>query len=97
MLALGYPATFTETTTGTGETVRTMLDAGTNPATGVVVTYALQQPADEVRLRFLDAQGQLVGEFSSQTPPVLSATTPSVSHAWPGSRRTPFCVEHALS
>ena len=77
MLALGYPATFTETTTGTGETVRTMLDAGTNPATGVVVTYALQQPADEVRLRFLDVQGQLVGEFSSQPPPVLSATTPS--------------------
>jgi hypothetical protein len=76
-LALGYPATFTETTTDTGETIRTMLDAGTNPDTGVVVTYALQQPADAVRLRFLEAQGQLVSEFSSQTPPVPSATTPS--------------------
>jgi hypothetical protein len=54
-----------------------MLDAGTNPDTGVVVTYALQQPADAVRLRFLEAQGQLVSEFSSQTPPIPSATTPS--------------------
>jgi photosystem II stability/assembly factor-like uncharacterized protein len=77
MLALGYAATFSETPTGTGETIRTMLDAGTNPDTGVVITYALQQPAEEVRLRFLDTQGQLVGEFSSQTPAAPSATTPS--------------------
>jgi hypothetical protein len=82
-LALGYAATFCETTTTTGETVRTMLDAGTNPLHGVVVTYALQQPADEVRLRFLDAQGQLMREFSSQTPPTPSpnplARTPRVA------------------
>ena len=73
MLGLGYGVTFSETTTATGETVRTMLDAGTNPPYGVVVTYALQRPADEVRLRFLEAQGQLIGEFSSQTLPTPAA------------------------
>jgi photosystem II stability/assembly factor-like uncharacterized protein len=70
MVALGYPATFTEATPAPGETVRTFLDAGSNPPNGVVVTYSLKdEPAGEVTLRFLDGAGRLVREFSSAAPP----------------------------
>jgi hypothetical protein len=67
MLAQGVPATYSETQTPTGQTVRTFLDAGQNPPDGVVVTYYLREPPQaEVTLSFLDAQGQLIKRFSSQ-------------------------------
>jgi photosystem II stability/assembly factor-like uncharacterized protein len=66
MLASGYAATFSETTTASGETIRTFLDAGTNPPDGII-TYILRQDAQEVTVRFLDAQGQLITAFTSQT------------------------------
>jgi photosystem II stability/assembly factor-like uncharacterized protein len=67
MLALGYPATFTESSPASGETMRRFLDAGTNPPDGLVVTYHLKEtPPGEVTLRFLDASGNLVRAFSSE-------------------------------
>jgi photosystem II stability/assembly factor-like uncharacterized protein len=66
MVAQGAPATYSETQSTTGQTVRTFLDAGKNPPDGVIVTYYLrQQPEGEVTLSFLDAQGQLIKRFSS--------------------------------
>ena len=66
MVAQGAPATYTETPSPTGQTVRTFLDAGKNPPDGAIVTYYLRQkPEGEVTLSFLDAQGQLIKRFSS--------------------------------
>jgi hypothetical protein len=66
MLALGVPATYYETSTPGGQTVRTFLDAGKNPPDGVIVTYYLgQEPEGEVTLSFLDTKGQLIKSFSS--------------------------------
>jgi photosystem II stability/assembly factor-like uncharacterized protein len=67
MVAQGAPATYLETPSPTGQTVRTFLDAGKNPPDGVIVTYYLgQKPDGEVTLNFLDARGQLIKRFSSQ-------------------------------
>jgi photosystem II stability/assembly factor-like uncharacterized protein len=67
MVALGYAATFTETTPAPGETVRTFLDAGTNPPHGVVVTYFLgEEPRGAVTLSFKDGAGRLIRAFSSE-------------------------------
>jgi photosystem II stability/assembly factor-like uncharacterized protein len=67
MLASGVAATFSEEKLPTGDTVRTYLDAGTNPPDGVIVTYFLKEPpAAEVTLRFLDANGQVIKSFSNQ-------------------------------
>jgi photosystem II stability/assembly factor-like uncharacterized protein len=66
MLAQGVPATYYETPTPAGQTLRTFMDAGKNPPDGVIVTYDLGQPPEgEVTLSFLDAQGQLIKRFSS--------------------------------
>jgi hypothetical protein len=66
MVAQGAPATYTETQSPSGQTVRTFLDAGKNPPDGAIVTYYLgQKPEGEVVLSFLDAQGQLIKRFSS--------------------------------
>ncbi|MDB4896840.1 MAG: glycosyl hydrolase repeat-containing protein, partial [Firmicutes bacterium] len=44
-----------------------LLDAGMNPPIGVAVTYFLKsKPEGEVKLRFLDAKGQLIKEFTSK-------------------------------
>ena len=68
MVRLGVPATFRESKTQTGETVRTFLDAGQNPPDGVVVTYCLRQtPDSEVTLTFLESDGREVKRFSSET------------------------------
>ena len=49
-----------------GETVDINLDAGQNPPDGVIVTYYLKQkPSEEVKLVFLDAQGNEIRTFSS--------------------------------
>jgi photosystem II stability/assembly factor-like uncharacterized protein len=66
MVAQGAPATYVETSSPIGQTVRTFLDAGKNPPDGAIVTYYLREkPAGEVTLSVLDAQGQLIKRFSS--------------------------------
>ena len=51
-----------------GEPVSRNLDAGQNPPYGVIVTYYLKQkPEGEVKLTFLDARGNEIKTFSSET------------------------------
>ena len=51
-----------------GETVRTLLDAGANPPNGVVVSYYLAgHPEGETKLSFLDAEGHAIRSFSSHS------------------------------
>jgi hypothetical protein len=83
MVAQGAPATYSETQSPTGQTVRTFLDAGKNPPDGVIVNYYLgQKPEGEVTLSFLDAQGQLIKRFSSvaanNQPPATTPKEPRV-------------------
>jgi len=66
LIALGYPATFVDTVGPSGETVRTFLDAGANPADGVTVVYRLaEDAAAEVTLEFFDAGGRSIRRFTS--------------------------------
>ncbi|HET9014256.1 MAG TPA: glycosyl hydrolase [Thermomicrobiaceae bacterium] len=52
-----------------GKDEQTFLDAGQNPPSGVVVTYWLKDaPEGEVRLTFLDGQGNEIRSFSSEKP-----------------------------
>jgi len=68
-IALGYAAAWYETKTPDGKTVRTLIDAGANPPDGVIVTYFLErEPAEPLTLRFLDAAGQEIKQFSSKAP-----------------------------
>jgi len=68
-IALGYAAAYYETKTPEGKTIRTLLDAGANPPDGVMVTYYLEKDPDEpLTLRFLDASGQEIKQFSSKAP-----------------------------
>ena len=54
----------------TGETVDRNLDAGQNPPDGVIVSYYLKdKPEGEVKLTFLDAQGNEIKTFSSEEKP----------------------------
>jgi photosystem II stability/assembly factor-like uncharacterized protein len=94
MLALGYPATFTETSPAPGETVRRFLDAGTNPPNGVIVTYHLkEEPPGPVTLRFKDAGGRLVRAFSSE-PATNAAREPRVAKS-AGMNRFVWNMRHA--
>ncbi len=55
---------------GGGGGGRRMPDTGQNPPTGVVVYYYLKaKPKGDVKLRFLDATGAVVNEFTSKAPP----------------------------
>lgn len=78
MIALGYAATYSESTTPEGETIRTYWDAGSNPPDAAIITYWLQQQAETVTLRFLDAQGQEINTFSSRDKPNTSGSRPRV-------------------
>ena len=52
-----------------GATVRTFLNAGSNPPEGVVASYHLGKvPEGEATLTFLDSQGQTIKSFSSSPP-----------------------------
>ncbi|MCH8206892.1 MAG: glycosyl hydrolase, partial [Chloroflexi bacterium] len=63
-LGLGIAGTFYEKKTPDGETVRVLLDAGTNPPNGAVVTYLLKhEPEGEATLAFLDSKGQTIKSF----------------------------------
>ncbi|MEO7021571.1 MAG: glycosyl hydrolase, partial [Ktedonobacteraceae bacterium] len=54
----------------TGEKIDRNLDAGQNPPNGVIVTYYLkEQPVGEVKLIFLDTNGQEIKRFSSEEAP----------------------------
>ncbi len=64
-------ATIRHNETPSGETQRKLLDAGQNPPDGVVVRYHLKdKPEGEVKLAFLDAQGNEIKTFSSLKPEV---------------------------
>lgn len=53
-----------------GQTVDINIDAGQNPPDGVLVAYYLKEkPEGEVKLTFLDAQGQEIKSFSSEKKP----------------------------
>jgi photosystem II stability/assembly factor-like uncharacterized protein len=63
-LGLGVAGTFYEKKTPDGETVRVLLDAGTNPPDGAVVTYLLKNEAEgEATLTFLDPEGNTIKSF----------------------------------
>lgn len=67
-LGLGIAATYYETQTSTGETIRTLLDSGTNPPNGVIITYHIKKRAEtEARLTFVDSSGQTIKSFSSKS------------------------------
>ena len=67
MLGLGQPATFYESKTAQGETVRRFLDAGANPSAGVVVSYYLKErPEDPLKLTFVDSSGEEIKGFMSR-------------------------------
>ena len=67
-LGLGVAGTFYEKKTPDGETVRVMLDAGTNPPDGAVVTYFLDhEPEGEATLVFLDPEGQTIKSFGPRS------------------------------
>ncbi len=60
--------TYYETKLPSGERERRMLDAGANPADGVVVHYWIDgDTEEEVTLTFLDSAGEAIRSFSSST------------------------------
>ena len=68
-LGLGYAAAYRDEEKPDGETVRVMLDAGSNPPDGVVVHYFLEtKPEDEATITFLDSKGEKIKSFSSVKP-----------------------------
>ena len=67
--AAGLIPAFNQTKDADGETETAWLDAGTNPPNGVVVHYALsEEPAAQITLAFLDAEGREVRSFKSKEP-----------------------------
>ncbi len=53
-----------------GKKVERNLDAGHNPPNGVIVSYYLKEkPKGEVKLTFLDAQGNVIHSFTSEVEP----------------------------
>jgi photosystem II stability/assembly factor-like uncharacterized protein len=73
-----------ETQEADGKMTATYLNAGMNPPKGVVVTYYLKQKPDgPVTLTFLDSNGQVIKQFTSE---VGQGRGPRVSNA-PGTSR----------
>ncbi len=69
MLTLGEPATYRETKDVNGHAVRTLIDAGTDAPNGVEVVYRLnEKPEGEVKLTFLDGDGNKIKSFTSAAP-----------------------------
>ncbi|MBF6592256.1 MAG: exo-alpha-sialidase, partial [Ktedonobacterales bacterium] len=65
----------------TGEKAHRPLDAGQNPPSGVVVLYYFKEkPEGEVRLTFLDADGQEIRSFTSEekAEPKASSSAPDL-------------------
>ncbi len=63
---LGSPMTFREILTSDGRVERKFLNAGTNPPSGVIITYYLSDiPIGEISLSFQDADGSLITKFSN--------------------------------
>jgi photosystem II stability/assembly factor-like uncharacterized protein len=66
-MGLGSAFTFIDQKTPDGEPKRILLDAGENPPNGVVVHYWLKErPEGELKLEFLDRDGNLVKSFTSK-------------------------------
>ncbi len=62
----GANATYYDAVQPSGDTVRVLLDAGKDANNGVVVSYFLDRTAEgEVRLDFLDSDGQVIRSYSS--------------------------------
>ena len=54
---------------GNGESIRSYLDAGTNPPSGVVITYYLEDtPEGSLVLNFNNSSGELIRSFSNTFP-----------------------------
>jgi photosystem II stability/assembly factor-like uncharacterized protein len=67
LLTLGCTAAWREHESEDGELIRTFIDAGENPPLGVIVYYLLaDEPAGEIGLSFLDADGVIIKSFSSK-------------------------------
>ena len=78
----GTGGTYYERPSADGSPTRVLLDAGTNPPAGVIVTYHLSQhPEDEVKLTFFDSSGEVIRAFST-----TGDDQPSL-HATPGMNR----------
>ncbi|MCH7605526.1 MAG: glycosyl hydrolase [Chloroflexi bacterium] len=68
-LSLGADVTYTESLGPRNETVRTFLDAGENPPSGVTISYYLKDaPEDEVTLSVKDSAGEVIKTYSSNAP-----------------------------
>ncbi len=59
----------------TGEKLRVNIDAGANPAPGVVLQYWLREKGRAATLSFHDARGKLIRQFKS-APPEATASQP---------------------
>ena len=65
-IGLAKAATFVAKKDKTGQTVRTMLDAGTGARAGAIITYLLPDDAGDdqmIKLAFLDEEGNVIREF----------------------------------
>jgi hypothetical protein len=77
---LGDDAALHQTRQADGSVAATYLNAGSNPPKGVVVTYYLEQKADgPVTLTFIDSQGHVIQQFSSDSSDRSAAQVPTES------------------
>jgi hypothetical protein len=77
-----------ETRRADGTVARTYVNAGNNPATGVVVTYYLKQkPEGEVSLTFLDASNQVIRQLNNAAAPGTNRFVWDMTY--PGAREIP--------
>jgi photosystem II stability/assembly factor-like uncharacterized protein len=98
MVALGYAATWTESTDEQGNAVRRFLDAGDNPPTGATIWYRLGDGVEgPVRVRVLDADGAEIVAFSSDDTAESSPGGHPRPTASPGLNRFIWNLRHAAA
>jgi photosystem II stability/assembly factor-like uncharacterized protein len=80
--SIGYG--YRQVETPTGEKHEQKLDAGENPPNGVIVHYWLKsEPAGDLVLSFLDADGREIRSFTSKHPPAPPAPMPAAGREEP--------------
>jgi len=91
-VTMGQNATFYQTKTETGHTIRRILDAGQDPMRGVVVRYFMgAEPEQPLKLSILDGDGKVVSTHTSAIPEkaedrfglYLTAETGMNTFVWP--------------